>query len=66
MKNNQKPLIEKSRKLVIVGDGMCGKNCLLCAFAYDKFDPNHTPTIFETYASSVQVDNKMVSLLLVV
>jgi len=37
-----------TRKLVVVGDGMTGKTCLLYAFKDDDFDPTHPPTIFET------------------
>ena len=53
--------IEKTRKLVVVGDGMCGKTSLLYAFMYKEFNPAHTPTIFDTYAEDIQVDGKKVS-----
>jgi small GTP-binding protein len=53
--------VEKTRKLVVVGDGMCGKTSLLYAFMYKEFDPSHTPTIFDTYAADIQVDEKKVS-----
>lgn len=52
---------EKTRKLVVVGDGMCGKTCLLYASMHQTFDLLHTPTIFETYATDIQVDGKRVS-----
>ena len=60
MADNKKGIVEKNRKLVVVGDGMCGKTCLLYAFVYKTFDPNHTPTIFDTYAASVQLEDKKV------
>jgi len=61
MANNTKMTNEKARKLVVVGDGMCGKTCLLYASMYKTFHPLHTPTIFETYATEIQVDGKRVS-----
>ncbi len=61
MANNKSIPIEKNRKLVVVGDGMCGKTSLLYAFMHKGFDPSHTPTIFETYALDIQVDGKKVS-----
>jgi GTPase SAR1 family protein len=61
MTNNTNVTIEKTRKLVVVGDGMCGKTCLLYAFMHKTFDPLHTPTIFDTYATKIQVDAKKVS-----
>lgn len=53
--------IEKTRKLVVVGDGMCGKTSLLYAFIYKTFDPSHTPTIFDTYATDTEIDGRKVS-----
>ncbi|CAF2491769.1 unnamed protein product [Rotaria sp. Silwood2] len=64
MQSNKKTTIEKHRKLVIVGDGMCGKTCLLYAFVYDTFDPTHAPTIFDTYATTIQIDDKKITLAL--
>lgn len=61
MANKSKTAIEKTRKLVVVGDGMCGKTSLLYAFIYKTFDPTHTPTIFDTYATETEVDGKKVS-----
>jgi small GTP-binding protein len=51
----------RSRKLVIVGDGMCGKTCLLFAFKDDRFIATHDATIFDTYVADIQVDGKTVS-----
>jgi small GTP-binding protein len=52
----------KSRKLVIVGDGMCGKTCLLYAFKDDRFIATHDATIFDTYVADIQVDGKTVTI----
>jgi len=34
------------KKLVIIGDGACGKTCLLHRFKEDKFQHGYVPTIF--------------------
>lgn len=52
---------EMTRKLVVVGDGMAGKTCLLYAFKDDDFNPTHPPTIFDTYLAEVELDGKLVS-----
>jgi len=43
------------RKLVVVGDGACGKTSLLIAFAHDEFPETHIPTVFETYLTEIKV-----------
>lgn len=53
--------LKKSKKLVVVGDGMCGKTCLLFAFKDDQFITTHDATVFETYSADIQVDGKTVS-----
>nr|XP_045014878.1 transforming protein RhoA-like isoform X2 [Jaculus jaculus] len=37
------------KKLVIVGDGACGKTCLLIVFSKDRFPEMYVPTVFENY-----------------
>jgi GTPase SAR1 family protein len=34
------------KKLVIVGDGACGKTCLLIVFSKDQFPEVYVPTVF--------------------
>jgi small GTP-binding protein len=52
------------RKLVIVGDGACGKTSLLCSFALGEFPREYQPTIFENYVAEIRLDGKPVQLAL--
>ena len=52
------------RKLVVVGDGECGKTCLLIVFSKDEFPDVYVPTVFETYVADIEVDNTQVELAL--
>ncbi|KAH8990614.1 ras family-domain-containing protein [Lactarius akahatsu] len=58
--SSQTPL---RRKLVIVGDGACGKTSLLCSFALGEF-PKEYVTIFENYVAEIRLDGKAVQLAL--
>ena len=51
------------KKLVIVGDGACGKTCLLIVFSKDQFPEVYVPTVFENYVADIEVDGKQVSIL---
>lgn len=55
---------EIRRKLVIVGDGACGKTCLLIVFSKGTFPEVYVPTVFENYVADVQVDGRNVELAL--
>ncbi|CAG8563963.1 2266_t:CDS:2 [Paraglomus brasilianum] len=57
-------MAEIRRKLVIVGDGACGKTCLLIVFSKGTFPEVYVPTVFENYVADVEVDNKRVELAL--
>lgn len=48
------------KKLVVVGDGACGKTCLMIVFSRDEFPEVHVPTVFETYVADIHVENKKV------
>lgn len=50
------------KKLVIVGDGACGKTCLLIVFSKDQFPEVYVPTVFENYVADIEVDGKQVIL----
>lgn len=52
------------KKLVIVGDGACGKTCLLFVFSGKPFPEFYVPTVFENYVADCTVDGKNVELAL--
>ncbi|GAA5908272.1 hypothetical protein JCM5296_000504 [Sporobolomyces johnsonii] len=52
------------RKLVIVGDGACGKTSLLSVFSLGEFPSEYEPTIFENYVAEIRLDGKPVQLAL--
>lgn len=52
------------KKLVIVGDGACGKTCLLIVFSKGKFPEVYVPTVFENYVADIEVEDKQVQLAL--
>jgi len=58
---SQSPL---KRKLVIVGDGACGKTSLLCSFALGEFPKEYQPTVFDNYVAEIRLDDKPVHLAL--
>lgn len=52
------------RKLVIIGDGACGKTSLLSVFTLGYFPTHYVPTVFENYVTDCRVDGKSVQLAL--
>lgn len=52
------------RKLVIIGDGACGKTSLLSVFTLGYFPTRYVPTVFENYVTDCRVDGKNVQLAL--
>lgn len=56
--------LKMRRKLVVVGDGACGKTSLLCVFAMGEFPTQYVPTVFENYVAEIRLDGKPVQLAL--
>ena len=50
------------KKLVIVGDGACGKTCLMIVFSQGKFPEEFLPTTVENYVKDISVDGNAVEL----
>ena len=51
------------KKIVIVGDGSCGKTCLYIAFTQDRFPEEYVPRVFDTgiyTAGDITVDGTTV------
>ncbi|QRV86672.1 small guanosine triphosphatase family (GTPase)-like Ras family protein [Ceratobasidium sp. AG-Ba] len=55
---------DMKRKLVVVGDGGCGKTCLLIVYAENRFPEAYVPTVFENYVTIVPFEGKYVELAL--
>lgn len=52
-------------KIVCVGDGGCGKTCLMLTYTYGTFPTTYTPTVFENYLTNVRsADGKLIELAL--
>lgn len=56
--------MSERKKVVVVGDGGCGKTCLLTVFAKNEFPEDHVPTVFDTYIKDIFIDEKQFSLIL--
>ncbi|KAJ1306860.1 hypothetical protein OPQ81_007845 [Rhizoctonia solani] len=50
------------RKIVVCGDGACGKTSLLNVFTRGFFTQVYEPTVFENYVQDVKVDDQIVEL----
>ena len=52
------------KKLVAVGDGWCGKTCMLLTFSKGHFEHSSNNTTFENYVADIVVDGVAVDLAL--
>eukprot|EP00092_Neocalanus_flemingeri_P103135 GFUD01131946.1.p1 GENE.GFUD01131946.1~~GFUD01131946.1.p1 ORF type:complete len:199 (-),score=47.02 GFUD01131946.1:114-710(-) len=50
------------RKIVIIGDGACGKTCLMVVYQNGSFPETYTPTIFENTTKVVELNGKSLQL----
>ena len=50
------------KKLVIVGDGQCGKTCLLIVFTKHVFPELYLPREFERHLADIKVDGELIEL----
>ncbi|RZC37160.1 Ras, Miro, and/or Arf domain containing protein [Asbolus verrucosus] len=51
-----------TKKIVVVGDGACGKTSLSVVFSRNEFPDEHIPTIYDTYTKTISVDDQNVEL----
>eukprot|EP00729_Bicosta_minor_P008444 gene8444-8919_t len=57
-------LTKKHLKVVIVGDGACGKTSLLVSFSEKRFPAEYVPTVFENYVADIDHNGGTVELAL--
>ena len=57
MVSKEEVVDEIRKKVVVVGDGGCGKTCLLISYVDKKMPSGYIPTIFETYIADLSIDN---------
>lgn len=46
----------KNGKIVVVGDGACGKTCLLEVFKSDRFPEEYVPTVVDNFVKPVEFE----------
>nr|KAG5706860.1 hypothetical protein BaRGS_004195 [Batillaria attramentaria] len=51
-------------RVVVVGDGECGKTSLVRRYCSDRFSGDYTPTLFDTETISDTVDGKEIELVI--
>lgn len=51
-----------NRKLVVLGDGACGKTSMLTVFTQGYFPTDYEPTVFENFVETLTVDGQAVEL----
>ncbi|KAG0239272.1 small GTPase superfamily [Mortierella sp. GBAus27b] len=53
---------EIRKKLVVVGDGACGKTCMLMVHSKGEFPKKYVPTVFENYSMMVTHGKQQIEL----
>ncbi|KAI8507334.1 ras-like GTP-binding protein Rho1 [Branchiostoma floridae x Branchiostoma belcheri] len=59
-RGKEKPFVRC--KLVVVGDGGCGKTCMLMVYCRKEFPKVYVPTVFDNYKTRVDLGSKLVEL----
>ncbi|KAG2470751.1 RHOF protein, partial [Polypterus senegalus] len=54
--------VQTELKIVIVGDGGCGKTSLLMVYAKGDFPEKYAPSVFEKYVTKIKVGSKEINL----
>ncbi|KAJ7907217.1 small GTPase Cdc42 [Mycena leptocephala] len=57
-------LSNKTKKLIVLGDGAVGKTCMLIAYTSKVFPSDYVPTIFDSYSVAVEIEEEIYSLVL--
>ncbi|XP_028319079.1 rho-related GTP-binding protein RhoF isoform X1 [Gouania willdenowi] len=60
--DNAKIKKRQELKIVIVGDGGCGKTCLVMVYAKGDFPEKYAPSVFEKYVTTVSLGGKEIKL----
>jgi GTPase SAR1 family protein len=50
--------IGRSQKIVLVGNGIAGKTCLLNSFLHNQWDPNPSVALEDMNNTEIHIDNK--------
>ena len=51
---------ELKKKIVVVGDGACGKTCLLIVYVKQEFPVEYVPTVFDNYVVTIEAEGEKV------